>query len=83
MPLIILGTDKGLAVYDPDSDAEVGRWCSQDTGLVPDRCDRCFDENSAHYPAEGYQTEMGADGRLWLYGVCHRCADKVAERYGK
>ncbi|HEC99872.1 MAG TPA: hypothetical protein ENN18_05770 [Proteobacteria bacterium] len=83
MPLIVLGTDKGLAIHDPDSDAKVGSWCARDTGLVPNLCDRCFDENLAHYPAEGYRAEESPNGEVSLYGICHRCADRVAERYGK
>lgn len=59
--------DNGLEILNPDSCAEVGRWCK--SPQVPDRCDRCWDENSfEHYPAEGYYNEDG-----YRYGTCKRC----------
>jgi len=67
MPLIISATE----IYDPDSDAEVGRWCRPPQ--VPDQCYTCFDpETLKHYPAEGYTEEVIA-GKVWRFGTCHRC----------
>jgi hypothetical protein len=80
MPIIISYQEgKGYQITDPDSGAKVGRWCAKETGQVPDRCEHCWDpETLAHYPAEGYYEETDeASGRVWLYGLCHRCLDHV------
>jgi len=77
MPMIITGGRgpdgrRRLEVYNPDADAETGRWCK--APLVPDRCYRCIDpETLAHYPAEGYREEVEPNGEIWRYGTCHRC----------
>ena len=79
MPIIISADDAAYAsksgnlhAYDPDQDAETGRWCK--APLVPDRCYTCFDPDTlAHYPAEGYREEADHSGVIWRYGTCHRC----------
>jgi len=84
MPIIIT-TDEGsdgtraLKAYNPDTDAETGRWCK--APLVPDLCYRCIDpETLAHYPAEGYREEVEPNGEVWRYGTCHRCCPPKARR---
>lgn len=83
MPTIITSGDKPntLRMYNPDPDMKIGRWCA--APLIPDRCNRCFDDNLRHYDAEYYYEEEGpdAEGRIWRKGACHRCMDEVEKEH--
>ena len=75
MPTVFTANDDGtIQLYNPDSGAQVGRWCK--APWVPDLCDVCYDPVTlAHYPATSYIED--AEG--WRYGTCERCHDRRQE----
>ena len=74
MTIIFAGSQDGktINIYNPDSEAKVGRWC--DKSFEPDRCDICYDSDTlAHLPAEGYRIEKDPKREEWRFGICHKC----------
>jgi hypothetical protein len=58
---------KGLVGYNDLRGALVGGWCRYP--FIPDRCEKCRDENFRCLPATGYVL----DHQGWRHGVCEQC----------